>query len=272
MRILRLDRLQPGDVILETGMTDVADATGGPFGHAALALGRLIKIEAGKHEGVVLTHFDFSAFRCGSERIVGVPVTDGDMKVMRRKHGLDLATIRAAALLEAGRNYCLVKSLSLPDLAAAPRKMLTSKLRGRRASPDPQGRICSEVAARVLDLAEKVVSPNALADADELQEIQDALIKLDGDWVPDPTWTATNVLGEKVAAIELGLAKRAMELAVQGVATIRRESSERRAAAQEAVVDQLEATLEAELRRSISLLLDIEKLEATILHTEIEPV
>jgi hypothetical protein len=253
-------------------LADVADATGGPFGHAALALGRLVKIEAGKREGVVLTPFDLSAYRCGSERVVGVPVTEGDVKVMRRKNGLDVATIRAVALLEAGRNYSLAKTLDLPDLAADAREMLTSKLRGRRAAPDPEGRICSEVAARVLDLADKVVSPNALADADELQEVEDALMVLDGCWVPDPTWTATNVLDEKVAAIELGLAKRAIDLAVQGAATIMREASERRAATQEAVVDQLDATFKAELKRSILLLLDIEKLEGTILHTEIEPI
>lgn len=266
MRILQLDRLRPGDVILETGAGKAADATGGPYGHAALAIGKLVKIEAGLGEGVVCRPFELSAYRRGDRRVVGVPIT-GDMVVMRRKREVDVGELQGRALLEAGRFYHIANALDLSDLSPEMRDKLTETLRGRRGVPDPEKRICSEVIAHILSLADRKVSPNGLATAPELDAIEDSITELENDWTIDPTDTATDVLAEKVSEIEPGLARRAMDRAIEAVAPVKRGE-----ATVDEAADQLAAVFDEELRRSVGLMRDITKLEPTILHTGITPI
>lgn len=267
MRILQLDRLQPGDVILETGAEKAATATGGPYGHAALAIGKLFKIEADLGVGVVCRPFELSAFYRGDRRIVGVPVT-GDMVVKRRNGGVNVGEVQGRALLEAGRDYHIANALDLPDLSPEVRGALTEKLRGRRSLPNSDKRICSEVIAHILSLGDKRVSPNGLANAPELDTVDDAIVELDDDWVPDPTDTgAADLLAEKVRGIEPRLEKRAMEAAIEAVASVKQGD-----VSIDEVTDKLAKLLDEELHRSVGRMLDITKLEQTILHNEITPV
>lgn len=267
IRILQLDKLLPGDVILETGIQKIGEATGGPYGHAALALGCLVKLEADLSEGVVFAPFAFTAYRRANERVVGVPLQDDEVVVLRRNPPLDLAKLDAKALLEAGRRYSLAKAMDLTDLAPDKRMELAAALKGRRAISDPEGRICSEVVAQALELADKLVSPNKLRVARELSPVKDVIACLEDDWSIDPTQTAADVLELKVAALEVGLAKRAIDLATEGVAAIRRCEKTK-----DGVVDELDATYTDEIRRSISLLQDIRALEPAVLHTVIDPI
>ena len=113
VRVLLLCRLRPGDIILETGVPRIAAAGGGLFGHASVALGRLMKIEAGKESGVEPNPFDFVAYRNGERRMVGIPIEPAEnVCVLRRKEALDDGTIRGEALWEAGRAYSVPKLLA----------------------------------------------------------------------------------------------------------------------------------------------------------------
>lgn len=114
MRVLLLCRLRPGDIILETGDPRIADAGGGLFGHAAVALGRLVKIEAGKECVVELNPFDFVAYRNGERRLVGIPIESNEnVCVLHQKEPLDDGTMRGEALWEAGR-ATLISDLQQP--------------------------------------------------------------------------------------------------------------------------------------------------------------
>ena len=183
MRVLLLDQLRPGDIILETGDPRIAAAAGMSFTHAAIALGRLVKIEAGKECGVVLNPFDFVSYRDGTRRFAGVPFDAGEsVRVLRRKAPLDEGTMRGEAIWEAGRAYSVPKLLELPDLPESLRKRLQRKFE-RMPAPDTadvrEGRFCPEVAAKILQLRETIVSPDGLASASELEAVGAAVAEID---------------------------------------------------------------------------------------------
>lgn len=258
MRIILLEKLKPGDVILESGDEKIGQATDGVFGHASLVLGRLIKIEAGLHDGVVCSPFECKAFRRGEQLLIGQPLDDGDaIVVMRRKQAIASHEIKARALLEAGRRYSPAKAFDLTDLTKQARVVLEARLRGSRRIPDREGRICSEVVAEVLQLPETIVSPNALASSTELQEVKDIILDV-GDWSELPVRLDTDLV-TKVAAIETGLARRAMKAAQDATEPVRR--GEVPVAAAAAVLEEI---LDRDLRRSLKLLMEIEDLEAGI--------
>ncbi|MEE3622976.1 hypothetical protein UCD39_03105 [Nitrospirillum sp. BR 11752] len=72
MKIVNLKNLRVGDVILETGIRKIASATDdGRYGHASIALGRLIKMETGVEKGAVIAPFDAEIFSMGSDTIIG---------------------------------------------------------------------------------------------------------------------------------------------------------------------------------------------------------
>jgi hypothetical protein len=211
MRVLLLCRLRPGDIILETGDPRIAAAGGGLFGHAAVALGRLVKIEAGKESGVELNPFDFVAYRSGERRIVGIPIEPTEnVCVLRRKHPLDEGTIRGEALWEAGRAYSVPKLLELPDLPQTQRRLLERKLGQMQAhgSEDVrEARFCSEVAAKVLQLPKTIVSPNTLANAPELEPVIEAIVDLNGDWTEAGSDASLATIGAMLAQVRVGLAE-----------------------------------------------------------------
>jgi hypothetical protein len=126
------------------------------------------------------------------------------MLVLRRKPPLGLTELDARALLEAGRREGDGSGGLTPDK----RMELAKTLKGWSVTPDSEGRICSEIVAHALELADKLVSPNMLAKAPELRPVEIAMTCLEDDWSIDPTQTATDLLDEKIAALEAGLAKR----------------------------------------------------------------
>lgn len=268
MRILRLERLLPGDVILETGHPQIARATGGLYGHASVALGKLVKLEAENSDGgVVLNPFGVSAWHRASERVVGVLVNSENVVVLR-KIGLDVAEVDGEALWEAGRRYSLSKLLELPDLDPEYRPLI-ERLRNRQSmtADESQGRFCSEVAARILALPEPHISPNALAASGELEVVSDAIEELGEGWVEQPIESTRAALATLVAQVRLGLAQLATEEAIKTAQEISLKGI-----AQEEAVNKLDHFLTGKIADSINVLQEIRELEPTILHTHIDPV
>ncbi len=273
MRVLLLRRLRPGDIILETGDPRVAAAGGGLFGHAAVALGRLVKIEAGKESGVELNPFDFVAYRRGERRIVGIPIEPGEnVCVLRRKQPLDDGTIRGEALWEAGRAYSVPKLLELPDLPQIQRKLLERKL-GQMQSPDlngvNEGRFCSEVAAKVLQLAETIVSPNTLADAPELEPVIEAIVDLDRDWTEVGSDTAVATIGAMLDQVRVGLAEFGLS-ELRAAAGRILSAAPSLTQAQEA--DEIESSISGAIHDAIRILNSVAELEPSVLASRSVPI
>jgi hypothetical protein len=267
MWLLKLDVLEPGDVILEPGIEAVAKATDGIYGHASVALGKLVRIEAGKDNGVVISPFELAAYHRDGERLVGMPLGSGDTLVLRRRNRLDIGMLDGTALWEAGRTYDLHRALDLPDLAPQARDRLRKLLAWQAAEPDPEGRTCSEVAARILDLPAKNVSPNTLAYAEQLEVVKDAIVPVDGTWTPEGVNTAVRSLASLVADVELGLARDIMGLAGDLAQEIKKETISKAAAG-----DCLTRHVDGKLREAIGSLLGIRALEKSILHEETQRV
>lgn len=264
MRILRLDQILPGDVILETGSPLIADATGGLYGHASVALGKLVKIEAENLKGgVVVNPFALEAWHKGGERVVGVTM-EHDVLVLR-KSGLNIGTVVGEALWEAGRHYSLHKLLELADLRPESRKRIERlvKLQPQSAAEESEGRFCSEVAARVLRLPDKMLSPNRLASASELQRVEEAVADLSDEWVVEAVETAKNSVAIQVSELRLGLAQRAIDQATELVEEMKAE-----AISQEDAVTELDCAITDDIFDAMRTLKQIRALEPTILHTE----
>ncbi|MBD8736848.1 hypothetical protein [Sphingomonas sp. CFBP 13706] len=267
MWILKLNTLEPGDVILEPGIDRVAKATGGIYGHASMALGKLVRIEAGKDDGVVIAPFDLAAYNRNGERVVGLPLESADALVLRRRERLDLGTLDGRALWEAGRAYDLHRALDLPDLVPRARDQLVKLLAWQGAEPNPDGRTCSEVAARILDLPAKNVSPNALVGVEQLKVVEGAIVPVDDTWTPERVNTAAGSLASLVAGVEVGLARDIMGLADGLAAEIKAETISEAAAG-----DRLTSHADGKLRDAIVALLGIRELENSILHEETQRV
>ena len=266
MRVLLLCRLQPGDIILETGIARIAAAGGGPFGHASVALGRLAKIEAGKGTGVELNPFEFVTYSNGERRVVGVPITSSEkVCVFRRKEPLDIGTIRGEALWEAGRAYSVPKLLELQDLPQPTRERLERKLTQEGTLDlveEKEGRFCSEVAARVLQLRKTIVSPNTLANASELEPVGEAVIDLDGDWVEVGSKTAVKTIGAMLDQVRVGLAELGLsELRAAAGRVLAAKPSLTQA--QEAGA--IEATMTGAIHDALRILKSVEELEPSVL-------
>jgi hypothetical protein len=264
VRILRLDRILPGDVILETGSRLIAAATGGPYGHASVALGKLVKIEAENVDsGVVVNPFNIEAWRRGEERVVGVLV-EGELIVLR-KIEIDLGTVTGEALWESGRHYSLRKLLALHDLLPRHRERIERLLENQptTADDDSEGRFCSEVAARILRLPHKNLSPNQLAASSGLQQVTGAIADLGDDWIAEPVETARDTVAALVSELRLGLAKRAIDQATKMVERLKAEST-----SQTSAVAELDGVLTEEISDAIQVLKQIRALEPTVLHTE----
>lgn len=213
MWILKLDMLEPGDVILEPGIDRVAEGTDGIYGHASVVLGKLVRIETGEDDGVVIAPFELAAYNRDGERLVVQPLESADARVLRRRDRLDIRTLDGNALWEAGRAYDLHRALDLSELAPRARDQLIKLLARRGSKPNPEGRTCSEVAARILELPAKNVSPNALAGAEQLEVVEGAIVPVDDTWTPEMVNTAAATLVSLVADVELGLAGDIMGLA-----------------------------------------------------------
>jgi hypothetical protein len=273
MRVLLLDQLRPGDIILETGDPRIAAAAGMSFTHAAIALGRLVKIEAGKECGVVLNPFDFVSYRDGTRRFAGVPFDAGEsVRVLRRKAPLDEGTMRGEAIGEAGRAYSVPKLLELPDLPESLRKRLQRKFE-RMPAPDTadvrEGRFCSEVAAKILQLREAIVSPDGLASASELEAVGAAVAEIDPNRLEVGSATSQTAVGDLLENARVGLAASALSEAQGAVRRIQSAGSAN-ALAEEA--EALELAVDGAIRDTIVVLNEIEKLEPFVFAAQSIPI
>jgi hypothetical protein len=263
MRVLLLCQLRPGDIILETGVPRIAAAGGGLFGHASVALGQLIKIEAGKDSGVELNPFDFVVYRKGERRMLGVAIEPAEnVCVLRRREALDEGTIRGEALWEAGRAYSVPKLLELSDLPQATRMRLDRILKSMpEAEPVSvrEGRFCSEVAARILRLSNTTVSPNALANAPELKPVKAAIVDLDENWTEEGSDASLITLCARLNQLRVGLAQRGLSELEAAADRIR---TNRSSLARE--VDEVGSLMDGEIRSAISVLDAIEELAPSI--------
>ena len=265
MLVLSLERLKIGDIILETGSPSIAAATDGEFGHAAVALGRLLMVEAGKEHGVEINPFEFSTFVKGDSRLVGVPVKKGHVaRVLRRKEPLPTGVMLGEAVWEAGRNYDTSRLLELKDLRPDVRNWLARRPR----PPAPlgedkwQGRFCSEVAARVLRLEAHIVSPNTLAKAAELARVDEAMVELDDSREEEHCSTLLDAVCAKLDFIRHGLAEEAVSHLRVAAAHINQSGGQISTADE---TPQIEEWLSEELRISLEAIKAVEELEASIL-------
>jgi hypothetical protein len=156
-----------------------------PKGRAAiffggLALGRLAYIEAiGPEEGVRVQPFGLEVWECRGERVVGFHV-DGPIEVRRLADPPGIAMILAEAQWEAGQPYADLEAMAqFPDLTERGRKVL-ERMVGSSIDSKPnenaaKGRTCGEVVASILQRADTVLSPNALAAHPELSPVPDAV-------------------------------------------------------------------------------------------------
>lgn len=267
MRLLNLNSLRIGDIILETGDPRVAAATGGPFGHASVALGRLVRIEAGKQSGVEINAFPLVGFRRGGERVVGMLIDpDEDLAVFRKRTTVDEGEVIGEAIWEGGRRYSVAKLLDLKDLKPAVRDRLAGRVT-RASGEESEARFCSEVVARILGLGTTNVSPNALRTAPEVIEVDGAVLELGQGWTREGTETANEAVDSKVREIELGTAKLLANDVTEEVAQIRKGSGTTTEAA-----SRLQEAYSAKLRDQLQALEAIRMLEPTILTTRTSPI
>lgn len=174
MPVINLGVIRPGDVRLETANPLVAEMAGqGPYGHAAVAYSRLLWLEAGVGEGVLLEGMRFALYRAGEAEFVGSCV-DGQVRLRRLRRRVKAATIWERATTEMGRPYATVATIRrLTDLTELGRRAV--RIKGGRLpaadSPFAPGRFCSESVAQVLGLPDANLSPNALSDHSALRDI-----------------------------------------------------------------------------------------------------
>jgi hypothetical protein len=172
------------------------------------------------------------------------------------------------ALWEAGRAYSVPKLLQLRDLKPSWRRRLQERIpenpepASREALKDMEGRFCSEVAARILQLPESAVSPNCLASAPELVDVTEALLELDHGWKLEPLATAELAVGSKLSQVRLGMAKIAICQLRQAAKRARQSGSPVLRKVEAAA---LEESLTGEIQVSMQILHSIEELEPSIL-------
>ncbi len=183
MPLIDLSQLRTGDVILETGERLIAQATeGGKYGHASVALGRLVKIEAGKCNGVEICLFDLEFWQKDETTLMGFLI-NGDAVVRRLLKPPEVADIVSRALGEAGRGYATADEIGkLRDLNNYAHRFMSLWRANSVAPADGQleRRFCSEIAAEILGLQTTMISPNALALLNGLLTVSDAVVPEDG--------------------------------------------------------------------------------------------
>lgn len=191
--LLDLAAVHPGDVLLEEGMAAVANKTaigGNAFGHASLALGRLVRIHAlGAGEASSVQLFDIATWRrrMNGEVIVAARV-DRPAAILRPRFTVTEGDLYSEAQWEAGYPYAdrekLARLNGIPTLYKAlltspvGAQMLARVTRGN-VTPTTDGRSCGELVARILHLQKPEVTPNRLAQEASLQVVDGVLFDAD---------------------------------------------------------------------------------------------
>lgn len=140
-------------------------------------------------------------------------------------------------------------------------------------SPNPDGvnerRFCSEVAAKILELAETIVSPNTLADAPELEPVMEAIVDLDRDWTEVGSDTAVATIGAMLDQVRVGLAELGLsELRAAAGRILAAEPSLTQA--QEAGA--IESIISGAIDDAIRILNSVEELEPSVLASRSVPI
>jgi hypothetical protein len=225
-------------------------------------LGKLIKIEAGLEEGVEVAPFDLQAWHRDEQRIVGVPIAEGeDSVVLRRKATLSPGTILGEALTEVGRAYGVLKLRQLKDLTPAGKRMLEYAIRQdfSDAVEDDEARFCSEVVARSLQFARVSISPNELANIGDLGPVPSAVRHLDDHWTKEATTGASTAITSKLRDLRGDWDRRGMGILKHAVELIRNGGN------QALIVEALQCAFERGLQDDLQRLEAIRELEPSVL-------
>lgn len=265
MPLIDLSKLRPGDVILETGVPAIADGTvDGIYGHASVALGRLVRIQVGKDSGVEAELFEVMEWSKDGKRLVGCVISGDDVVVRRPKNAPCVQEIMARAMGELGRPYASAEQLSrVPDLTDVAKRLVERAIR-RAREPEGvtlKGRYCSEVVAVLLGLPNTELSPTALSRAPELEEIEDVI-------VPEIGWVKVGVPDgfSKLKARIGGIGQPIAESWAAALAIIEGGFDEADSEARGRFASELEKEVESRLKNALMALKKISLCEPMIFH------
>jgi hypothetical protein len=268
--LLDLKEIRPGDIILEEGDERVAAATGGgPFGHASIAIGRLLFLEADGSSGVAVSGFEPEIWSMGTRSTYAHTLAHEGVapKVRRLKMPKPITEIHGLALGELGRDYSMDAAAKFPDLDSTSRRLLLSRM--RRAPklpgpPDAPGRACSEVVAVILGLGVTAISPNGLASHPDFVEVPAAVIdNTGGTWTCQPTGPARAEIAAAKSALRSSYAQDVHSAAQrvwasrQSVGTVPLDVP--------AVAAQLDRAIHASMVTSIKAMLSLDELAGNLL-------
>jgi hypothetical protein len=260
MPILKASLLRPGDVVLETGEPKIAASAGqGRFGHASLAISRLVWLEVGIM-GVKLTACEFGHYEHDDDRFIGIEIED-DCLVRRRLEPLSAVDVWSSTFAEIGRRYASrAKLLLTTDLTPAGAAQLQHPVRGLREHDDAlaPGRFCSEAAAVVLGLDETLISPDGLANAADLVDVTDAV--LDVALLVEP-----HARRAELANLVAAMSKRTVPNLSGAIQALTKRKKAGGGGPTQEEADALEGQLNDALTSDAPLAVDIEKIEAEIL-------
>jgi hypothetical protein len=264
MPIINLGKIEPGDVILERGHRSLARATNHHlYGHASLALGRLVCIQAGKDDGVLVEAFDAAVWEKDGQRFIGIEL-EGNAEVRRPVTQPQRVDLVARAVAEAGRGYIdIAKLQGLSDLTASGKNLLQLALDHpdyKPANPaDLPGRFCSEVVARVLGMPDVDISPNALAQQTNLRQVADAVVPSDG-WHNVGRPNGLSEIMQRAQQFSNSIAPYAWTQLLQAANALKGANQATRAAAAQTI----EAFVDQSLTSDIKTLNEIASLEKAV--------
>ena len=239
MPLIDLSQLHVGDVLLEPGIEKIAANTGraeNRFGHASLALGRLVRIHApGPGKIAVVEPFELRTWIRADSKLEGFQVK-GDAIVLRPRTSIREIDIWAGAQWQAGSPYASADKLAeLIDLTPHARSFLRSE-RGqefleriaRRGVPlSQEGRSCGELVASILSLGEENVSPNTLVGHPNFETVRNAVVPEEG-WEDDGPHPGAPELNELLGRYHQDTSRRVwlqtVEAAAKGLSSADEEA------------------------------------------------
>ncbi len=258
MSIIKLAKVRSGDVLLENGAAKIAGSGGqGPFGHASLAITRLVWLQVGL-DGVDVATRELGQYQDAAP-FLGFEVA-GDAQLRRLLTPPKFVDVWAQGFAEVGRAYASrAKLRKTTDLTPVGDRLLRAPNEHLREQDDllTPGRSCSEAAAVVLGLSVTLISPNGLATTPALKTVADAVATNAAFVGPHPRQGELNALVdamERTAVVDFAAGLSALA---------QRTPSGARPPEEE--VEALQARLTTALEKNSELTRQIEAIEREIL-------
>ena len=258
MSIIKLAKVRPGDVLLESGTPKIAGSGGqGRFGHASLAITRTAWLQVGL-DGVDVAVRTLGQYQDAAP-FVGFEV-EGDAMLRRRIKPPKSVDVWSHGFAEVGRAYASrAKLRETEDLNRVGERLLREPSSYLLETDDPltPGRSCSEAAAVVLGLSVTLISPNGLAATSALRTVSGAV-------ATNATCPASHPRQNELDVLVAAMERTAVVDFAAGLSALA-QSTPSGATPPEDEVDALQAKLTAALRNNSELTRQIEAIEKEIL-------